>query len=203
MKRKFLVDIDLNKNQLLNGVLHNNPGALSTTASGQTYYDTVDHTVYTYAPTNPNSVGGWLDLGGSGITNLTWIASASTVTSSTGTNAILTPANATNPGLLSVADYNWLQSPTMVRISGTKAQFNTSLSDGTFLFTGDADNYVSWTLWADGTNRGAILKDEKIDFVGGTGLNLAYTTANDNTITFNIDYAGTDNIIDSICFFIV
>jgi hypothetical protein len=197
MNNKQLVSIDFNKNQALNMVLHNNPGSLTTTASGQTYYDTIDHTVYTYAPSNPSSVGGWLNLGSTGITNLTWTASTSTVHSSTGTNAILTLADITNPGLLSTAHWNYLENPTMVGMTGTKAQFNTALSDGTFLFTGDADNYGNWILYADGTNRGNISSGEIVNFSGGTGLQMVYTTTNDNTITFNVDYTGTDNVIDS------
>lgn len=54
---KHLVDIDFNKNQALNmviQVLTSNPSAPNV---GQTYYNSVDKTVYTYTST------GWIDLG--------------------------------------------------------------------------------------------------------------------------------------------
>ena len=248
-KRNFLVDIDLNKNQLLNPVLHNqsaHPGSdPSFTSTGYTYYNTTDHTSFTFAPANPNAdVDGWLDLGlpeGAGVTDLGWIPSTSTVTSSTGDNTVITLANTTNPGLLSSTDWDWLDDKTIVGITGTKSEFNTALTDGDFLFVGDItldgndyvtgadfntgtglltltrlsggtvtedldgryllqgtyDNYVSWDLYSDGVLRSAIVKNENINFVGGTGILIPYTTTLDNTLTINLDYIGTDNFIDS------
>lgn len=54
---KYLVDIDFNKNQALNMVLQVLPAAPASPAIGQTYYNSVDKTVYSYNST------GWLDLG--------------------------------------------------------------------------------------------------------------------------------------------
>ena len=245
-KRNFLVSLDLNKNELLNPVLHNQISHPSVAgSSGYTYFNTTDKTVYTYAPDNPNSVADWLNLGlpeGAGVTNLTYTASTRTLYSSTGTDVVLPLADATNAGLMTSAYFTALSATTgsntgdqtsIVGITGTKAQFDTALTDGNFLYVGDVidtntddyvtsagfnttngvltltrlsggtvtvdlddrysltghthtyDNYVSWNLYSQNADRGAILKDEKIDFVGGTGISTVYTTANDNTITFN------------------
>lgn len=62
-KKDFLVDIDLNRNQLLNAVLQNLATAPSTVGlpEGFTYWNTVDKTAYTYTGLEaPNS---WINLG--------------------------------------------------------------------------------------------------------------------------------------------
>lgn len=63
---KTLVDHNLNKNQLLNAVLHTLSSHPSDPRQGQTYYNSADQTVYTYT-----SSTGWLDLGEIHRTDLT------------------------------------------------------------------------------------------------------------------------------------
>ena len=61
MSTKFLVNLDLNKNQLLNAVIQN-LGSHPTTGmvEGQIYANTTDHKMYRY------SNNAWVELGGSG-----------------------------------------------------------------------------------------------------------------------------------------
>ena len=54
--KRFLVDIDLNKNQLLNAVLQNLATPPSNPSEAQMYYDTADDTAYIWDGTQ------WLDL---------------------------------------------------------------------------------------------------------------------------------------------
>lgn len=97
---KHLVNLDLNKNQLLNGVIQNLAIAPSSPLDGQMYWSTADDTMYAW------DGAAWLDLGSDGVTNLDYIPSATNgiVTSDTGDNATLPLATTSNAGLLQPSD---------------------------------------------------------------------------------------------------
>jgi hypothetical protein len=85
--------------------------------------------------------------GGGGATNLAWVAATSSVTSDTGTDATLTVADGANPGLMTSADFTKLAAlsgtntgdqTSIVGITGTKAQFDTAVTDGNIMYVGDA-----------------------------------------------------------------
>lgn len=48
MAKKFLTDLEINFNQLLDAVLHKSAGTPATPAEGQVYYDTGTHQDYVY-----------------------------------------------------------------------------------------------------------------------------------------------------------
>ena len=58
MSRKFLVAIDLAKNELQNGVVHNLAGAPASPAKGQLYMNTTDNTMYWWDGTTWQSAKG-------------------------------------------------------------------------------------------------------------------------------------------------
>jgi hypothetical protein len=58
MAKRFLTNLDLNKNQLLNAVLQQLTVAPSSPVEGQVYYNTIDHKIYYYDGTT------WVDITG-------------------------------------------------------------------------------------------------------------------------------------------
>lgn len=67
---EFLNDIDLNKNQIINVVLHKLSAAPASPVSGQIYYNSTDNTVYYWDGTSWVSIGGDITAvnAGSGLT---------------------------------------------------------------------------------------------------------------------------------------
>lgn len=102
MSKNFLVDINLNKFQLLNAVIQVLTTAPASPTAGQIYYSSTDQTFYGFNGTS------WLNLGnqGAGECNLSFSSDATTVTviSSTGTDATLTSATTSAAGVMSAAD---------------------------------------------------------------------------------------------------
>lgn len=152
-KRNYLVSIDLNQNELLNFAVQNLPNHPSTPVEGQTYYNTNTKTVFIYAPTNPNSVGGWLDLGytgpGTNLSQGTRTATTVVVESDTGDDATLTSASATQAGVMTAAKFNEVEANTL-KISATTANIdaggavmNTDTTTAAMQFVIDEDSFAS------------------------------------------------------------
>lgn len=103
--KKYLVSIDLNKNELLNAVVQNLASAPGSPVEGLIYHNTTDHKTYYYNGT------AWVDMaGGAGSTNLDETLSATQVviTSDTGTDATIPAADTTNAGVMTKAMFDKL-----------------------------------------------------------------------------------------------
>lgn len=110
-QHNFIVDINLNRNQALNMILQNLSVHPTTSGLpiGFTYYNTTQNTPFTWNGTE------WLDLGLSGITNLSLGTITTTtipINNDTGTGVILPSATQSAAGLLSAADKTKLDSLT-------------------------------------------------------------------------------------------
>jgi len=115
------------------------------------------------------------DLAGSGgATNLAYDAATRVVSSDTGTDATITLADVTNPGLMTSADFTKLgaisgtntgDQTSIVGISGTKAQFDTAVSDGNIQWIGDAPTAHTHLLAAGATDVTATAAE--LNYVSG------------------------------------
>lgn len=116
--------------------------------------------------------------GGGGATNLSVANRTSTtldVASDTGTDATIPQATITEAGLLTASDKVKLNSTTgtntgdqtsIVGITGTKAQFDTAVTDGNFLYVGDISQYTD-ELAQDAIG---LMVDSTLVYVDGTPL---------------------------------
>ena len=137
-------------------------------------------------------------------TNLSFSRTATTVTveSSDGTNAILPEADTTNAGILGSDKWDEIVANTLkvsnivqtsiVGITGTKAQFNTELSDGTFLFVGDAPT-AHTHVEADITDLADYVRADIDDTKTG---NLTMSTGSIKTFTTNEYYESSQTTFD-------
>ena len=161
---KHLVNLDLNKNQLLNAVVQNLAVAPTSPVDGQIYWSTADDTVYVY------SVDGniWIDLGSSGITDLEYVASPTNgvVTSDTGDDATIPLGTTTNAGLLAPADKTKLNNTTNTN-SGDNA-INTN-------YEGIVSNTI--TNITEGTSTTTTVNVNSSDGANGTLLSASGTRA--------------------------
>jgi hypothetical protein len=125
---KHIVDLDLNKNQLLNAVVQNLATAPGSPVDGQIYWDTVLDSLFIWDATGT----AWIDLGAN-VTNLSYTPSATTgtVNSDTGTNAtipVVTPTAGTNQsGLMIPADKTKLDGIE----AGAQVNVATNIAQGT------------------------------------------------------------------------
>lgn len=177
MARKFLVSLDLNKNELQNARIQNLSSAPSSPVEGQVYFNTVDKIVYFFDGTNwiptsgsleviQDAIGAWVS-GGTGLT--------ATYTDSAGTTVIDLDDTAVTTG-----SYG----------SQTKIPTFTVDQQGRLTAAGEVDVATELAITGDTGSTSISLLTEGLTVNGGEGIDVDVT---DNTITVSAEDATYTN----------
>ena len=179
MAINYLNNIDLNKNQLLQGVIENQPNdaaAGSSPATGQIYYNTTDNVLKQY------NGSAWVSIAGD-ITEVqggTYIS----VTNQAGPIPIVNHDSTTRTDTSSSASPGYGSTFTAVDSVTSNATGHITALNLKTVTLPSAENY-SWNLTGDSGTNQAISSGNTVDIAGGTNINTVVGAT--DTVTVNLD----------------